>query len=64
MINAIQEKERPAQKAGRKPQDDLLRVMCAVLLEKPGWTPALLASQLGLSAKRVVELAREGQALR
>jgi hypothetical protein len=64
VVNAIQEKEGPAQKAGRKPQDDLLPVMCAVLLEKPGWSPELLADQLGLSAKRVWELAREGQALR
>jgi hypothetical protein len=63
VVNAIQEKEGPAQKAGRKPQDDLLPVLCAVLLEEPGWSPELLASQLELSAKRVGELAREGQAL-
>jgi hypothetical protein len=60
-VNVIQEKEGLAQKAGRKPQDDLLPVMCAVLLEKPGWSPELLASQLGLSAKRVRELAKEGR---
>ena len=63
VLNAINEKVGPAQKAGRKPQDDLLPVMCAVLLEKPGWSPELLADQLGMSAKRVRELAKEGQAL-
>jgi hypothetical protein len=63
VVNAIQEKEGPAQKAGRKQQDDLLPVMCAVLLEKPGWSPELLADQLRMSAKRVRELAKEGQAL-
>jgi hypothetical protein len=63
LVKAINEKVGPAQKAGRKPQDDLLPVLCAVLLEEPGWSPELLASQLELSAKRVGELAREGQAL-
>jgi hypothetical protein len=64
IVKAIIEMEGPVQKAGRKPQDDLLPVMCAFLLEKPDRSPDLLASQLGLSAKRVRELAREGQALR
>jgi hypothetical protein len=63
LLPEIRAEEGPAQKAGRKPQDDLLPVMCARLLEKPGWTPELLAVQLGKSAKRVVELAKEGKAL-
>jgi hypothetical protein len=64
VLTVINEKVGPAQKAGRRPQDDLLPVMCAVLPEKPGWSLELLADQLGLSVKRVRELAREGQALR
>jgi hypothetical protein len=63
VVKAINEKQGPAKKAGRKPQDDLLPAMCALLLEKPGWSPELLANQLGLSAKRVGELARKGQSL-
>jgi hypothetical protein len=63
-VNAINEKEGSARKAGRKPQDDLPRAMCAVLMKKPGWSPELLADRLQKSAKRVRELAREGQALR
>jgi hypothetical protein len=63
VVKAINEKQGPAQKAGRKPQDDLLPVMCAALLEKAAWSPELLADQLRISAKRVRELAKEGQAL-
>lgn len=63
IVNAINEKDGTAQKAGRKPHDALLPVMCAVLLEEPGWSPELLADQLRMSAKRVRELAKEGQVL-
>jgi hypothetical protein len=63
-VNAINEKEGRTPKGGRRADDDLLPVMCALLLEKPGWSPELLADQLRMSAKRVRELAKEGQALR
>jgi hypothetical protein len=63
VLKAINEKLGLAQKAGRKPQDNLVLVMCAILLEKPGWSAGLLADQLRMSAKRVRELAKEGQAL-
>jgi hypothetical protein len=60
VVKAINESQGPAQKAGRKPQGDLLRAMCAFLLGKPGWSSELLADRLQMSAKRVRELAREG----
>ncbi len=62
-VKSINEKEGRTPKGGRRADDDLLPVMCAVLLEKPGWSPELLADQLRMSAKRVRELAKEGQAL-
>ena len=63
-VNAINEKEGRTPKGGRRADDDLLPVMCAALLEKRAWSPELLADKLRISAKRVRELAKEGQALR
>ncbi len=60
-LPAIRANEGLAQKPGRKQQDDLLPVMCARLLAQPGWSPELLADQLGRSAQRVRELAEEGR---
>ena len=60
-VRAIRAKEGYTSKGGREPNDELLPVMCCVLLERPGRTPEQLANQLGLSTKRVQKLAEEGR---
>ncbi|MBA3617322.1 MAG: hypothetical protein H0W52_14575 [Rubrobacteraceae bacterium] len=43
--------------------EHLLQVMCELLLRRPGLTPEWLASELGLSIRRVQELQKEGREL-
>lgn len=58
-LSAIRARE-GSTRAGRNPDSDLLPVMCALLLNKPGWTAELLADQLGVSKTRVGELGKDG----
>jgi hypothetical protein len=60
-LRAIRAREEGAMQGGRRRGDILTPVVCAALLEKPGWSVERLADWLGLGPKRVEEIVNEGR---